>query len=206
MRSSAPTACKYCGASIIFRSVIPSGKLMPLNVAPDPAGNVVLIGYHQCRVVTKSKPAAPGEPAYKSHFWDCNQELNRRGFATPINPPAESRVPDPDEGPPAAAPEIWSTLRAEASLEQLRLWQHSRQRKDEPRMADAAFAVFRHLDAVALQRLRSQLGAAWGHARDEEGRCLRAVNAALAKIERNHRDQIARDARAIETRRQERLL
>lgn len=63
--------CRSCGAPIIWAKT-KSGKRIPLNADPDPAGNVML---EDGIAVVLGKGAAPGPTVrrYTSHFANCGQ-------------------------------------------------------------------------------------------------------------------------------------
>ena len=59
--------CKSCGAELAFvRSE--AGRWMPLDLAPDPAGNIVLRGA-VAHILQKGESS--NEPRYLSHFVTC---------------------------------------------------------------------------------------------------------------------------------------
>ncbi len=67
--------CRKCSAPILFAEM-PSGKRMPVDPVPNPAGNVVLRksaskGTIFGRVVTAEEPLREGEQLRTSHFQTC---------------------------------------------------------------------------------------------------------------------------------------
>lgn len=72
--------CRSCGAAVLWAQT-ENGKVMPVDPAPHPDGNLVLTsigGGFQVRV----DKAAPGEK-HRSHFVTCpNAEQHRRRTTT----------------------------------------------------------------------------------------------------------------------------
>jgi hypothetical protein len=67
--------CKSCGAAIIWATT-QSGKLMPLDAAPDPKGNLAVQRYDKAIPATLVVPRSEmtevlGLPTHKSHFATC---------------------------------------------------------------------------------------------------------------------------------------
>lgn len=71
--------CKSCGAPIIWATT-QKGKLMPLDAAPDPDGNLAVsrwatvIAVHPRTELTDTQ----GFPTHKSHFATCPHAAEHR--------------------------------------------------------------------------------------------------------------------------------
>jgi hypothetical protein len=64
------STCRSCGAPIVWARTV-RGKMIPLNSAPDPAGNMVLVGPGQAEQVTGER--LPLEDRYMPHHATCPQ-------------------------------------------------------------------------------------------------------------------------------------
>ena len=66
--------CRSCGAEIIWLTMA-SGRRMPINPEPSPAGNVVADLVVAVGAVLSTTPGAakPAGPLYLSHFATCPQ-------------------------------------------------------------------------------------------------------------------------------------
>jgi hypothetical protein len=64
------TACKSCGAAVAYVPHVRTQTVSPLNVTPDPAGNIIIENSHY-RIVSWTKAA--DEVRYTSHFATCPQ-------------------------------------------------------------------------------------------------------------------------------------
>lgn len=84
-------ACRSCPARVAF-AVTEKGARMPLDLEPDPAGNVAVYvdgsGTARARVVTAAEPLATYEQLHLPHFASC----------------AAARPRTPAARPPAVAP------------------------------------------------------------------------------------------------------
>jgi len=67
--------CRSCGAPILWVVTVASGKRMPLDAEPGPAGNLVLLTGGRARA------AEPDDrpPLHTSHFATCPQAAEWRG-------------------------------------------------------------------------------------------------------------------------------
>lgn len=69
--------CRSCTAEIIWGSVVPGGRVMPIDAEPAPGGTVqVVSGPGQAvrlKVLGRTTAAAAGPPLYTSHFATCPQ-------------------------------------------------------------------------------------------------------------------------------------
>lgn len=77
-----PAACSKCGAPILWCATV-NGKMQPLDLQPDPTGNILLTEEYrqtdrgvlqQCRVVTKAERESLFPPAgdrYMPHHATC---------------------------------------------------------------------------------------------------------------------------------------
>lgn len=65
--------CDACTARVEWREHTRTGKAALVNVEPDPAGNVVLVGPRRYAVLTKKERAAPAGdvPRHTLHFATC---------------------------------------------------------------------------------------------------------------------------------------
>lgn len=77
-------ACRGCGAEIVFAGTV-NGKAMPVDLLPEPGGNVRLLDQDGLAYVEVLGPLEQqiaedaGEPLHYSHFATCpNQEEFRR--------------------------------------------------------------------------------------------------------------------------------
>jgi hypothetical protein len=66
--------CGRCPAQVLWAR-LPSGKTMPLDPAPDPAGTVAAyrdgLGAWRAHVLTDGERPAPFEKRYVTHFATC---------------------------------------------------------------------------------------------------------------------------------------
>ena len=73
-RFARPCNGRGCGAWIAF-ALTPTGKRMPIDLDPDPAGNVAVRvdahGVLRARVLAKGEQAEPGERVHVPHFATC---------------------------------------------------------------------------------------------------------------------------------------
>lgn len=73
------SACRTCGAPIIWATVRKSGKRMPLDATPDPDGNVALRADGTCEVwgatirlsLDEAVIAERGATWHRAHFAVC---------------------------------------------------------------------------------------------------------------------------------------
>jgi hypothetical protein len=74
--------CRSCGADIDWAISDATGKLMPVNHQPDPAGNVAVRrdedGTLRCRSAPAGAPLSAGERRGTSHFATCEQAADWR--------------------------------------------------------------------------------------------------------------------------------
>lgn len=61
--------CDTCKRPIIWRTHERTGKPAPIDAAPDPAGNIVLLDNRKYRVVSPAMPE-PGEK-HTNHYQTC---------------------------------------------------------------------------------------------------------------------------------------
>ena len=76
MSGSVP--CRSCGTPVVWARTA-TGKAMPVDAAPDPKGNLVLVWARtvvEARVVRGDAPH--GYPLRLSHFATCLQAMTRR--------------------------------------------------------------------------------------------------------------------------------
>lgn len=72
------TICKSCTAGVVW-AVTKSGRRMPINVTPDPHGNVILkTGGEVPVAVVTVQPPAEGEVRYTSHLATCPNAAQHR--------------------------------------------------------------------------------------------------------------------------------
>jgi hypothetical protein len=71
-------ACKSCGASIRWAKTL-SGSSIPLNMTPDPKGNIMVLD-NRAVIITGVDPTKlpAGEPRFTSHFKDCPYASHHR--------------------------------------------------------------------------------------------------------------------------------
>lgn len=71
MIASSREKCRSCGAPIVWVKHQTTGRAAPINVDPDPEGNIVItddmFGNPTYIIVTKSEPGT----RYTSHFATC---------------------------------------------------------------------------------------------------------------------------------------
>jgi hypothetical protein len=70
------SACRSCGAPVIWVTMIETRKAMPLDAEPVPNGNIVVDWRHHAgAVLTAEELAGPDELGrrYRSHFASCPQ-------------------------------------------------------------------------------------------------------------------------------------
>lgn len=76
-----PKKCRSCGSEI-FWGQMPSGKGMPVDAAPVPHGNIVLLhtpsGGIKVRVLRKDELPPPGAVLRTSHFSTCPNSAQHR--------------------------------------------------------------------------------------------------------------------------------
>jgi hypothetical protein len=68
--------CRSCDAAIFWRRHLTSNKMAPLNMGPDPTGNIELIGAEEYGIVpVKDREAflQAGGLLFKSHYATCPQ-------------------------------------------------------------------------------------------------------------------------------------
>jgi hypothetical protein len=75
------TECRSCGAPIRFVFTAMGGR-MPIDLEPNPDGNVYLRG-HTAHVIKADTVLPPGEPRYMSHHATCPQAEKWRRRANP---------------------------------------------------------------------------------------------------------------------------
>jgi hypothetical protein len=76
------SACKACGAEILWATVENSGKKMPVNVTPDDTGNIVLCGNARAIVLKYDERAHylfAGNRLYTCHFATCERARSAAG-------------------------------------------------------------------------------------------------------------------------------
>jgi hypothetical protein len=73
------TACRSCGAPIIWLTIRPGSRRMPVDAEPSPSGNIIADLDQAMGVVVSAEPLrqmkvdTPDEPFYLSHFATCPQ-------------------------------------------------------------------------------------------------------------------------------------
>ena len=73
------SACRSCGAEIVWLVIRPGGRRMPVDLEPAPEGNVLADLAQGVGVVIPTgaladmKADTPDEPFYLSHFATCPQ-------------------------------------------------------------------------------------------------------------------------------------
>ena len=72
------STCKGCGASILWATAAVTGKVMPLNLPPDPEGNLMVGSDGKVRAVGGDG----GGRRYSSHFATCPRAGDFRKRAT----------------------------------------------------------------------------------------------------------------------------
>lgn len=66
------SACRSCGASIVWSVSATTGKRVPLDAEPRPDGNIELDDDGgTARYVDPDQPSLDGRPRYVSHFASC---------------------------------------------------------------------------------------------------------------------------------------
>lgn len=71
------SACRSCGASVVWVKIRPGGRAMPLDADPHPDGNVIVDLNAGAGVVLSTatldivREDTPDEPLYRSHFATC---------------------------------------------------------------------------------------------------------------------------------------
>lgn len=78
-------------APIQFVTMLDTGRAMPVNAAPDPAGNVAasrVAGRLLGHVITQLRPAREGEQRFTAHFAVCNPDA-------PTVPASKARLKPP---------------------------------------------------------------------------------------------------------------
>jgi hypothetical protein len=74
--------CASCGATIEWRRNVKTNKLAPIDVEPNPGGNVVLDADGRYRVLTRAeltRPPRADEVRLAGHFWTCPSAAKHRG-------------------------------------------------------------------------------------------------------------------------------
>lgn len=70
------TSCESCGAPIVWRAHSKTGKLAPIDAAPNPDGNAYLMPGGRYGLVTAREREAgflPRTPLYMPHYATCPQ-------------------------------------------------------------------------------------------------------------------------------------
>ena len=73
--------CRSCGAQVFWRRHLTTNKMAPLNMGPDPTGNLELVGEQEYDVVkAKDREAflSSGGLLYRSHYASCPNALTWR--------------------------------------------------------------------------------------------------------------------------------
>jgi hypothetical protein len=65
--------CQSCGAAILWRKNVKSGRPMPLDAEPTPSGNTVLVGDDYAETLAKGDARWNSDARYRSHFATCPQ-------------------------------------------------------------------------------------------------------------------------------------
>lgn len=79
------SACKSCGAEVLWVKLIPMGRVNPLNPTPSRSGNIRMLGTRKAvaKVLGKAEletAALASEELYTSHFATCpNAKQHRKG-------------------------------------------------------------------------------------------------------------------------------
>ena len=71
------TECRSCGAAIYFVRTQATGALIPVNVTPDPKGNIVIVN-DKAKILTGGMFEQAEGDRYKSHFVDCPAAARHR--------------------------------------------------------------------------------------------------------------------------------
>lgn len=61
--------CRSCGAPVIWRKHVRTGRPMPIDWEPSPKGNLVLLGADSYGLVASGLEGSPG--CHLSHFATC---------------------------------------------------------------------------------------------------------------------------------------
>jgi hypothetical protein len=68
--------CRSCHAPIFWKKNVNTQKAAPLNLKPDPNGNLILVGEQEYAVVARAdreSVLATGKDLYTSHYSNCPQ-------------------------------------------------------------------------------------------------------------------------------------
>lgn len=91
------SACKRCGASILWARTAVNHRMMPIDPGIDPAGNVGVIRRGKtltdARVITADAPQQPGETPYMPHYATCARKPASKPTPTPT-PTKHASAPD----------------------------------------------------------------------------------------------------------------
>ena len=73
------STCNSCGAPVEWYKT-ESGKSMPIDFAPDPAGNLILVGGPDARLhmLAADETPPPDTNRYRSHFATCPHAAEHR--------------------------------------------------------------------------------------------------------------------------------
>lgn len=68
------TQCRSCGADVRWLTSEATGRIAPIDAAPDASGNVVIDGAGRSyQVLTAGEREASARPRYTNHFQTCPQ-------------------------------------------------------------------------------------------------------------------------------------
>lgn len=84
--------CRSCSAPIWWRTNTKTQKLAPIDVAPDSAGRVVIVGEAHYRILGKDEIPPAGAALHTSHFATCREAAKHRR-------PTEKKAPEPQYNP-----------------------------------------------------------------------------------------------------------
>lgn len=79
------SACRSCGAQVLWVKLVPTNRLNPLDPTPSRSGNIRMLGVRKAvaRVLSKADletAALASEDLYTSHFATCpNAKQHRKG-------------------------------------------------------------------------------------------------------------------------------
>lgn len=68
--------CRFCRSEVLWTTMVDSGKKNPIDVAPHPNGNIVLVGGTNARALTATEIEhykAAGNRFYRSHLQTCTK-------------------------------------------------------------------------------------------------------------------------------------